>query len=84
MPSTSERVTLPGVLRGQGQEARCTVEADKVSLPGGSDVNYTNYRINPGSVSKRLPDGNYTLTVIGVLHDVRHNNGLWTSASHMG
>ena len=62
MPSTSERATLPGVLRGQGQEARCTVEADKVSLPGGSDVNYTNYRINPGSVSKRLPDGNYTLT----------------------
>jgi hypothetical protein len=84
MPSTSERVTFPGILRGQGQEARCTVEADKVSLPGGSDFNYTNYRINPGSISKRLPNGNYTLTVHGELHELRHSNGLWSSAGPMG
>jgi hypothetical protein len=83
MSSSRERVSFPGVLRGQGHEARCTVEAEKVRLPGGSDINYTNYRIKPGSISKLLPNGNYTLTVNGELHEARHHNGLWSAASGM-
>jgi hypothetical protein len=83
MPSIGERVSFPGVLRGQGHEATCRVDAVRVSLPGGSDVNYRNYSINPGSVSKPLPTGNYTLTVNGEQHELRHHNGLWSSASPM-
>jgi hypothetical protein len=80
MPSTKERACFEGILRGQGHEATCTVEATKVSLPGSNAVAYTGYRIDPRSVSMSLPDGIYTLSANGEQHQLRHQNGHWLAA----
>ena len=79
MPSIRERVRFTGILRSEGQEAECTVWATKVSLPGSNAVAYAKYSIQ--SVSKPLPDGNYTLTVNGEQYAVRCHNGNWLAAS---
>ena len=73
MASTREMVQSTGVLRGEGQEATCTVFATKVTLSGTNESAYTNHSIE--NVSKALPDGNYELTVFGETIRVRHERG---------
>src|SRR3984893_15014471 len=79
MASTRERVSFPGLLRGQGHEASCTVRATKVTLPGTGHFAYTQYSIE--NVSKTLPEGEYQLSANGEVSTVRHQNGHWLSAS---
>jgi hypothetical protein len=79
MTSTQERVNFPGILRGQGHEANCTVWATKASLPGTSEFTYTSYSIE--NVSKTLPEGEYQLFANGQVSTALHRNGRWISAS---
>ena len=80
MASTREPVSFPGILRGGGVEANCTVRAIKVSLPGmPSMFEYVEYSIE--SVSKPLPDNVYELSANGRTIAVRNKNGHWVSAS---
>jgi hypothetical protein len=79
MASTREPVSFPGILRGGGHEANCTVRAIKVCLPGKPSVfEYVSYSIE--NVSKPLPDGIYELAAQGKTSAVRNNNGDWVSA----
>ncbi len=77
MVSIRETVRSPGILRGEGQEATCTVSAMKVTLPGTNESGYMDYSIE--NVSKALPDGNYQLTAYGETIRVRHQRGHWLS-----
>jgi hypothetical protein len=77
MASIRERGRFSGILRGEGQEATCTVSATKVTLAGTSESTYTDYSIE--NVSKALPDGNYQLTVNGETIRIRHEGGGWLS-----
>ena len=80
MASTREPVSFPGILRGGGHEANCTVRAIKVSLPGmPSMFEYVDYSIE--NVSKPLPDNVYELSANGKTITVRNQNGNWLSAS---
>ena len=79
MSSTREAVSFTGVLRGQGQEATCTVQAIKVTVPGGGVSALTKKRVV--SVSKALPEGVYYLSVNGEAPTaVRYSNGHWLDA----
>jgi hypothetical protein len=81
MASIREAVSFPGILRGGGHEANCTVLATKVSLPGGGPgaVAYCEYDIK--NVSKALPDGVYQLLARGETTSLRHTKeGYWLAA----
>ena len=78
MPSKREPVSFSGVLRGQGQEATCTIDAIKVSLLGANVSNYVDFRVR--SVSKALPEGVYELTANGEASRVQLRNGFWIAA----
>lgn len=78
MVERRERVVLRGILRGDGQQADCTVFATKVSL-GSDAVAYNEYRIK--QVSKALPEGMYRLSTNGQIFPMRYYNGDWFSAS---
>lgn len=82
MASTKEPVSFPGILRGAGQEANCTVRATKVSLSGEPSV-FACVNFSIKEVSKPLPDGDYELVAHGKTVTVRNNNGHWLSASSM-
>ncbi len=77
--SNRESVLLPGILRGQGQEIECTVRATKVSLPGSGGlpvaVAFSQYSIQ--SISRKVPDGRYKLSVNAEIIPMRLHNGLW-------
>jgi hypothetical protein len=75
MASIKERVRFPGTLRGEGQEATCTVRAIKVSLPGTAEFAYTDYEVE--NVSKQLPEGIYQLFTNGETIAVKYRNGFW-------
>lgn len=79
MSSSREGVFLPGILQGQGHEAECRVSATKVTLPGPSGlpvaVAFSGYSIH--SVSKKLPDGSYNLSVNAEIIPMRRSNGMW-------
>ena len=80
MASTREPVSFPGILRGGGHEANCTIRAIMVSLPGKPSVfEYVEYSIE--NVSKPLPDNVYELSANGKTIAVRNQNGNWLSAS---
>ncbi len=55
-----EPVSFPGMLRGQGHEATCAIDAIKASLPGTGEFTYTNYSIRWVLCVK-------TVAVIGVI-----------------
>lgn len=78
MAAHKERVSFLGVIRGQEQEATCTVDAIKTTLPGAEVSALSNYSIR--NVSRPLPDGNYEMTVQGETIRVRLNNGFWLAA----
>jgi len=80
MASTREPVSFPGILRGGGHEANCTIWAINVSLPCKPSVfEYVEYSIE--NVSKPLPDNVYELSANGKTIAVRNQNGNWLSAS---
>ncbi len=79
MSSRRETVLLPGILRGQGREVECRVRATKVTLPGPARlavaVALSGYTIH--SVSRRIPDGHYKLSVNAEIIPMRLHEGLW-------
>ena len=79
MASQRECVSFPGVIKGGGQEASCTIYATKVTLSGTSESAYTDYSIH--GLSKELPEGNYEVTARGETTRVRFHNGHWLAAS---
>lgn len=58
-----EPVRMSGMLRGQGQTARCTVSATRVTLLGTRLSKDCQYAID--WVSRRLPSGDYSLALEG-------------------
>jgi phage terminase large subunit-like protein len=79
MAATKEPASFPGILRGAGKEANCTVWATKVSLSGEPSVfEYVNYSIK--DVAEPLPDGDYELLAHGKTIAVRNKDGYWLSA----
>jgi hypothetical protein len=78
MASQRESVSFPGIIKGGGHEASCTIYATKVTLPGTSESAYTDYSIQ--GVSKALPEGNYDVTARGETTRVRLQNGHWLAA----
>jgi hypothetical protein len=79
MSSTDESVVFRGILRGLGNEVPCSVSATKVSLPGSSVVEHTNYSIK--DVRAALPDGIYQLLTNGLVIPMRCYNGGWFSTA---
>jgi hypothetical protein len=78
MASTRQRVSLAGVLRGQGHEAKCTVWATSVSISS-MPPEYLELKIT--NVAEALPDGEYTVTMVnGLSGAVRHAYGDWVVA----
>ena len=75
MTSTRERVSLPGILRGNGHEVECTVLATKVTLPGANAVAFCQYSVR--KVPKNLPEGRYKLSVNAEVIPVRLQGGFW-------
>lgn len=81
MARTSEFVTLPGVLRGNGIESACEVRVEKIS-----SWNLQGWE-NPPEYSKGghqitecdtdLPNGQYQLTVHGMIYELLLNDGQW-------
>lgn len=69
------RVTFSGILRGEGQEAECTIAASEVSLPGASASALCDYSIQ--TVSKPLPEGRYRLDARGEIINLRFCEGHW-------
>jgi hypothetical protein len=78
MSSRRESVLLPGILRGQGYEVQCSVRATKVTPPGPSGLAvaaaFCEYSIH--SVSNKLPDGRYKLSVNADIIPMRRHNGM--------
>jgi hypothetical protein len=77
MASTQQRVRFTGVVRGQGGEAECAGWVTMVTLPG-LPPEYTQYHID--TLSKPLPDGNYTVFAHGGSYAVRYVNGHWLAS----
>jgi len=78
MPSHSERVTVAGIIKGQGLEATCRMSALKVTNADGTDSALTGFKIL--SASESLPDGNYELIANGKSEFLKLQNGNWISA----
>jgi hypothetical protein len=78
MSSTKERVAFPGILRGEGHEASCTVWATKVTQQGTGNSAYARYSIE--NVSRVLPEGNYQVSANGQSFAVRFANGNWLAS----
>ena len=74
MTSKKEKVTLSGVVVGQGEQSTCSVSAIKVTASGG-DVAYARYSVE--RVSKALPPGEYQLTVNDETMPVRYDGHHW-------
>ena len=72
--------SFPGVLKGQGHEASCTVWFfGLVTLSGGGEFNYARMKIT--DVSPALPEGSYVLLVNGKEIAVRYHGGFWLAGS---
>jgi hypothetical protein len=76
MASTRERVTFAGIVRGEGREATCTIEATRVSLRGMPGASHTAHW-SMVDVSESLPDGKYEVMADGQITKVRLVNGQW-------
>ena len=76
MASTREPVTFPGIVRGEGREATCTIQATRVSLGGAPGVSHTTHW-SMVDVSDSLPDGKYEVFADGQCNKVRRVNGQW-------
>ena len=79
MTSIKEPVSLTGTIRGQDHEAHCVVTALKVTIPGTGISAYARFHVK--SVSRRLPQGEYELSVRGQTFAIRHQGEYWLSAA---
>lgn len=78
MSQIRQRVNASGVLRGEGQEATCTVLMTKVTkLIGGKPVDSIYIEHEIINVSNALPQGIYELNVRDENFLVRRRNGGW-------
>ena len=76
--ASMKRVSFPGIVRGEGREATCRIEATRVSLDAAAGVSETtNWSIV--DVSESLPDGNYEVFADGKQEHVRRVEGQWLS-----
>lgn len=79
MNSTRERVTVSGVLCGNGEIAKCRVSALRVTLIG------TKLHIDCQHViewvSQSLPEGSYGLSIEGKTIEMRLLKNRWQAAS---
>ena len=75
MASTRELVTMPGVLYGEGQIAKCKVSAIRVTLTGTKLHIDCQYAIE--WVSQPLQEGVYELSVEGKTIDLRYSKDGW-------
>ena len=74
-----EPVRLTGILKGQGVETTCTIQAVKVSLPGSGAAEYANMWIV--ETAKAVPEGDYQLLAGGKSNAMRYKDGEWLSAA---
>lgn len=77
MTSKKEKVTLSGIIAGQGEQASCSVSAIKVT--SGGTFAYAHYSVE--RVSKALPPGEYQLIVNGETTPVRYDGRHWLARS---
>jgi hypothetical protein len=77
MTYSREPVKMSGILRGQGQVAKCTGSATRVTLRGTRLSQDCQYAIN--WVSKPLPEGDYKLALEGErrMVDMHHSEDGW-------
>ena len=77
MTYSREPVKMSGILRGQGQVAKCTGSATRVTLEGTRLSQDCQYAID--WVSKPLPDGDYKLALEGEGRtvDMHHSEDGW-------
>ena len=68
-------VTFPAILRGEGQEAECTIAATEGRLPGTSESAFCDYTIQ--KASKTLLEGRYQLFARGDTINIRRCKGNW-------
>jgi hypothetical protein len=72
----TSQVSVPGIIRGNGQTASCAVTAyDLKTVPGAADSNYARMEIH--NVSPILPEGDYVLTFNGKTIPVLYRGGRW-------
>jgi hypothetical protein len=80
MRRTSEFVTLPGALRGNGKEAECEVRVEKIrfwNLQGWEcPPEYGRHEIT--QVDADLPNGHYQRTVHDMIYELLLDDGQWT------
>lgn len=73
-----ERVLLTGTIRGGGyMAATCHVSATKVTLVGTTSSGYLDYIVE--SVSPRLPEGDYFVTILGRTLPIAQRRGRWVA-----
>ena len=70
-----EIVVLSGRLTGMGREARCTLNAVKVSLPGTNISRFVRWRIH--HAPSDLPEGQYRVTFEGETLAFQKRGGVW-------
>jgi hypothetical protein len=75
MAFTRDSMRWPGILRGGGQTADCTVSALRVAVTGTRLFKDCLYRVL--WVSKPLPDGDYKLSMDEKTIEMRNSNGGW-------
>jgi hypothetical protein len=68
------RVVLHGIIRGEGRDATCTIDAVRTSLPGTPGV-LDAVRWSIRDISQSLPDGNYEVFADRERVQVRIVNG---------
>lgn len=77
MAGTKRLVQFPGLLRGQGKEVACTIEALEITSASVPPA-YSRYHVI--DVSKPLPNGLYELTARGQTKHLRYEGGFWMAA----
>jgi hypothetical protein len=75
MANREQLLYWDGVLKGNGEEAVCTVQVLEITNCTGGPHAYTQYKVM--NVAKTLPDGVYELEAHGKKQQVRHVNGGW-------
>jgi hypothetical protein len=79
LATRKERVTVPGTIRGEGYEARCTVRATRVTHPEGIDSALIDCSIEDESEPPPR-DGTYEVTAGREIFRVLRRNGFWVAA----
>ena len=70
-----EKVVIAGRLVGMGREVNCTVNAEKVSLPGIIVSHFS--KCNVHNAPSDLPDGEYLVIFDGGMMPFQKHHGVW-------